>query len=116
MATQLISTPSLDRAAFRRTLLGALEASREAVGYYRELARSRSESLVSGLATSLNNFGNRLSDLGSHEDALKATREALQLYRSRLAGSEQALQLVQDLNRGRGSKAKVPVAQAKSER
>jgi hypothetical protein len=27
--------------------------------------------------------------------------EALQLYRSRLAGPKQALQLVQDLNRGR---------------
>ena len=47
---------------------------------------------------------------------VKKIMEALQLYRSRLAGSEQALQLVQDLNRGRGSKAKVPVAQAKSER
>ena len=34
--------------------------------------------------------------------------ESLQLYRSRLAGPKQALQLVQDLNRGR----KVPRAQA----
>ena len=32
--------------------------------------------------------------------------ETLQLYRSRLAGSEKALQLVQDLNRGRATKTK----------
>ena len=43
--------------------------------------------------------------------------ESLQLYRSRLAGPKQALQLVQDLNRGRRvPRAEAVVgAQAKSE-
>jgi soluble lytic murein transglycosylase len=43
--------------------------------------------------------------------------ESLQLYRSRLAGPKQALQLVQDLNRGRRiSRAEAPLRmQAKSE-
>ena len=49
-------------------------------------------------------------------DYVKKIMETLQLYRSRLAGSEKALQLVQDLNRGRATKAKAPLAvQAKSE-
>lgn len=50
-------------------------------------------------------------------DYVKKIMEALQLYRSRLAGSEQALQLVQDLNRGRAARAaKAPLSvQAKSE-
>jgi soluble lytic murein transglycosylase len=47
---------------------------------------------------------------------VKKIMEALQLYRSRLSGSENALQLVQDLNRGRGTKGpKAPVVQAKSD-
>ncbi len=37
-------------------------------------------------------------------DYVKKIMETLQLYRSRLAGSEKALQLVQDLNRGRAVK------------
>ena len=42
--------------------------------------------------------------------------EALQLYRSRLSGSEKALQLVQDLNRGRTiASQKATMKQAKSE-
>jgi hypothetical protein len=41
--------------------------------------------------------------------------EALQLYRSRLSGSEKALQLVQDLNRGRRASAAKAMKQAKSE-
>jgi soluble lytic murein transglycosylase len=46
---------------------------------------------------------------------VKKIMEALQLYRSRLSGGEKALQLVQDLNRGRSIKAKAPMKQAKSE-
>jgi hypothetical protein len=39
--------------------------------------------------------------------------ETLQLYRSRLAGPKQALQLVQDLNRGRRiPRAEAPRAEA----
>jgi soluble lytic murein transglycosylase len=45
---------------------------------------------------------------------VKKIMEALQLYRSRLSGSEKALQLVQDLNRGRAVAPK-PMKQAKSE-
>jgi hypothetical protein len=47
--------------------------------------------------------------------------ETLQLYRSRLAGPTQALQLVQDLNRGKriprdaAASAEASVVQAKSE-
>jgi soluble lytic murein transglycosylase len=46
---------------------------------------------------------------------VKKIMEALQLYRSRLSGSEKALQLVQDLNRGRAATSKAPMKQAKSE-
>ena len=48
-------------------------------------------------------------------DYVKKIMETLQLYRSRLSGSERALQLVQDLNRGRVAAPKVPMKQAKSE-
>jgi hypothetical protein len=41
--------------------------------------------------------------------------EALQLYRSRLSGSEKALQLVQDLNRGRRAATPKTMKQAKTE-
>jgi soluble lytic murein transglycosylase len=50
---------------------------------------------------------------------VKKIMETLQLYRSRLAGSEKALQLVQDLNRGRAgglsTTAAVTEVQAKSD-
>jgi soluble lytic murein transglycosylase len=39
-------------------------------------------------------------------DYVKKIMETLQLYRSRLSGSEKALQLVQDLNRGRATVSK----------
>jgi soluble lytic murein transglycosylase len=45
---------------------------------------------------------------------VKKIMEALQLYRSRLEGSEKALQLVQDLNRGK-RKPKPPLTQARSD-
>jgi soluble lytic murein transglycosylase len=48
-------------------------------------------------------------------DYVKKIMEALQLYRSRLSGSEKALQLVQDLNRGRRASAAKAMKQAKSE-
>jgi soluble lytic murein transglycosylase len=55
-------------------------------------------------------------------DYVKKIMETLQLYRSRLSGSEKALQLVQDLNRGRrasttkaASNAPAALKQAKSE-
>jgi peptidoglycan lytic transglycosylase len=49
-------------------------------------------------------------------DYVKKIMETLQLYRSRLSGSEKALQLVQDLNRGRTTTvSKGPMKQAKSD-
>ncbi|WP_158817323.1 tetratricopeptide repeat protein [Methylocapsa sp. S129] len=42
------------------------------------------------LAKSLNNFGDRLSGLGRREDALAATREAVDLYRRLVAESSEA--------------------------
>jgi soluble lytic murein transglycosylase len=39
-------------------------------------------------------------------DYVKKIMETLQLYRSRLSGSDKALQLVQDLNRGRAATTK----------
>ena len=48
-------------------------------------------------------------------DYVKKIMETLQLYRSRLSGSEKALQLVQDLNRGRATTvSKAPMKQARS--
>jgi soluble lytic murein transglycosylase len=50
-------------------------------------------------------------------DYVKKIMETLQLYRSRLSGSDRALQLVQDLNRGRSAKLRMPplAIQAKSD-
>src|SRR6185312_7785002 len=48
-------------------------------------------------------------------DYVKKIMEALQLYRSRLSGSETALQLVQDLNRGRRAATPKAMKQAKTE-
>jgi len=49
-------------------------------------------------------------------DYVKKIMETLQLYRSRLSGSEKALQLVQDLNRGRATTvSKAPMKQARSD-
>ena len=59
----------------------ALEAAREAVEIYRELARQRPDAFRPDLAMSLNNVANRLSDLGQREQALEAAREAVEIYR-----------------------------------
>ena len=48
-------------------------------------------------------------------DYVKKIMETLQLYRSRLSGGERALQLVQDLNRGRIPASKSLMKQAKSD-
>lgn len=76
---------SLNNVAIRLSDLGqreeALEAARESVEIYRELARHRPGIFHPGLAMSLNNVANRLSDLGQREDALDAAREAVEIYR-----------------------------------
>ncbi len=59
----------------------ALEAAREAVEIYRELARQRPDAFRPDLAMSLNNVANRLSDLGLREEALEAAREAVEIRR-----------------------------------
>ena len=63
-----------------------MAATQEAVDIRRRLAQSQPDAFLPNLATSLSNHGNRLSDLGRHEEALAATREAADIYR-RLAQS-----------------------------
>ena len=59
----------------------ALAAAQEAAGVYRELARTRPEAFLPGLAMSLNNLGSRLSGLGRLEEALAAAQEAVSIRR-----------------------------------
>lgn len=59
----------------------ALEASREAVSYYRQLARSQPEQYLSELAMGLNNLGLDLRGQNLLEDALEVSQEALRIYR-----------------------------------
>ena len=51
------------------------------VKYYRALAEKDPDVYNPALAGSLNDFGNRLSDIRKHEEALAATQEAVGLYR-----------------------------------
>lgn len=48
----------------------------------RELIESEDEGVLAERASLQNNLGNRLSDLGRREEALKATLDAVELYRS----------------------------------
>ncbi len=48
---------------------------------YRGLAKDRPDAFLPDLAGSLNNLGNRLSDLGRREDALAAAQEAVDIRR-----------------------------------
>jgi len=59
----------------------ALEATREAVELYRQLAEQNPDRFRPDLAMSLNNLGNRLSSLGQHHEALEATQESVNIYR-----------------------------------
>ncbi|QRV97933.1 hypothetical protein RhiJN_25952 [Ceratobasidium sp. AG-Ba] len=59
----------------------ALVAIGLSVRLRREDATGNSAESVSLLAASLRNLGNRLSDVGHHEDYLRATEESLKLYR-----------------------------------
>jgi hypothetical protein len=52
---------------------------REAVDLYRTLATLHPDAFRSSLAVSLNNLSARLSELGHHELAREATREAAAL-------------------------------------
>jgi len=58
----------------------ALEAAREAVVIYQDLAKLSPETFNPDLATSLNNIANFLSDLGRWEEALEAARDAVAIY------------------------------------
>ncbi len=51
------------------------------VKHYRALAEKYPDTYNLALAGSLNGFGNRLSDIRKHEEALAATQEAVGLYR-----------------------------------
>ncbi|MBL8291463.1 MAG: tetratricopeptide repeat protein [Bryobacterales bacterium] len=68
----------------------ALEAAREALEIYRQLAAARPDAFLPDLARSLSNYGNCLSDTGQREAALKAAREALQIYRQLAAARPDA--------------------------
>ncbi|QRV97930.1 TPR-like protein [Ceratobasidium sp. AG-Ba] len=59
----------------------ALVAMGLSVKLRREDATGNSAESVSLLAESLRNLGNRLSDVGHHEDSLRAQEESLKLYR-----------------------------------
>ncbi|MDH3662311.1 MAG: tetratricopeptide repeat protein [Alphaproteobacteria bacterium] len=59
----------------------ALTADERAAEIYHQLARVRPDAFLPGLATSLNNLANRLSDLGRREDALETAKEAVQIRR-----------------------------------
>jgi hypothetical protein len=68
----------------------ALEAAREAVGIYRQVAAARPDAFLPDLAMSLNNYGNRLSEIGQREAALEAAREAVEIRRKLAAASPDA--------------------------
>ena len=61
----------------RRPLHEAALAVQEAVDIRRFLAEQRPDAFRPDFAMSLNNLGNRLSDLGRYEKAHEATQEAV---------------------------------------
>ena len=84
-ASAALKARHLSQACIARAEMGqreeALEAAREAVEIYRELARQRPDAFRPDLATSLSTVSSRLSALGRQEEALKAAREALEIRR-----------------------------------
>jgi tetratricopeptide (TPR) repeat protein len=66
---------------------------------HRALAAARPDAFTPDLALSLNNFANRLSDLGRREEALTAAEEAVRLYRALAAARPDAftIQLARSL-------------------
>jgi tetratricopeptide (TPR) repeat protein len=68
----------------------AVEAAREAVEIYRQLAAARPDAFLPDLAMSLHNYGNSLSDVGQREAALEAAREAVEIYRQLAAARPDA--------------------------
>jgi tetratricopeptide (TPR) repeat protein len=85
---------SLHNLAIRLSDLGqrepALDAAKEAVELYRELAAARPDAFRPDLAMSLHNLANRLSDLGQREPALDAAKEAVELRRELAAARPDA--------------------------
>jgi tetratricopeptide (TPR) repeat protein len=59
----------------------AVELSQSIAGRLRILAQSRPDAFLPDLATSLNNLGGHLSNLGRREEALAATQEAVDIRR-----------------------------------
>src|SRR5258707_62094 len=59
----------------------ALDAARDAVGLWRELAKRQPERFSAALAVSLGSFANRLRAVGEQNRALEMMREAVALYR-----------------------------------
>jgi tetratricopeptide (TPR) repeat protein len=58
-----------------------LQATQEALEWYRQLAKERPDAFLSSLAGSLNNLGAGLSELGRREEALAAAQEAVEIQR-----------------------------------
>jgi tetratricopeptide (TPR) repeat protein len=63
---------------FQTALLPALESTKIA----RKLAKDKPKAFRPNLARSLNNLGNRLSDLGRHREAVTVTQEAVNIWRA----------------------------------
>jgi len=92
---------SEDQSAFAKHMFGwalsalgrreaALEATKEAVALYRQLAQAQPQAFLPDLAASLTNLGAMLSELGRREEALQATEEAVALYRQLAQAQPQA--------------------------
>lgn len=61
--------------------LRALSAASDSVEVYSDLASKGFEDAESGLASGLNNYANRLSDVGRMDDAMSASMQSLLIYR-----------------------------------
>jgi tetratricopeptide (TPR) repeat protein len=60
----------------------AATLTEQAVEHHRRLAEANPDAYFPDLAMALNNLGNRLLDLGRHDQALAPTQEALTTYRT----------------------------------
>lgn len=81
---------------------GALDMVQQAVAVNRALATQGNSERLLKLASSLNNYSNRLSEAGQRKEAVKASSEAIQILSKALAedvaSDEKALDLANALN------------------
>ena len=69
----------------------ALEAAREAVTHYRQLAQDSPAAYLPDLATSLNNLATASAEVGQRDEALETAREAVTHYRPARPGQPRRL-------------------------